>query len=303
MPIVSSLAALAALGATTIQPPSYTFANRDNNNVEFTPDEKSVVFVTEDEDSPVGDIWIIEIETRKARLLGRGNDPSFSHDGSKIAFIDIPEGEEDSEVFIMDADGSNRKRITNDDLVQFDPSFDAANQRIAFMAADSEDFETAGVFIVPAAGGTPKRLTPAGAAAFSPTFDSTDPIILFTSTTEAGASISGIYFNTPEDFEINVIRETDEATDYFLPACSAKGNWWAWEKMTADGSTIESAYVGPEDSAADPGNFGTFAFIQCLDIDSTGKRIVASVKEDEDSPTRIALVESGKPPVFLTNGG
>lgn len=303
MPITTSLAALAALATITSQPPSYTFATRDNNNVEFTPDEKGVVFVTEDEDSPVGDIWVIEIETRKARLLGRGNDPSFSHDGSKVVFIDIPDGEEDTEVFVMDADGSNRKRITNDDLLQFDPSFDAANERIAFMAAEGQDFETAGVFLVPAAGGTPKRLTPAGTGSFSPTFDSTDPIILFTSTTEAGASISGIYFNGPEDFEISVINETDESTDFFLPACSAKGNWWAWEKMTAEGSTIESTYVGPDEDAPEPGTFGTFAYIQCLDIDSTGKRVVASVKEDEESPTRIALIESGKPPVYLTNGG
>ena len=56
--------------------------------------------------------------------------PSFSPDGSKIAFTSNRDGS--YEIYVMNADGSNQTRLTNDPADDDDPSFSGDGSKIAF---------------------------------------------------------------------------------------------------------------------------------------------------------------------------
>jgi len=58
------------------------------------------------------------------------NEPAFSPDGSRIAFVSTRDGQ--PEIYVMDADGSNVARLTNSPAPDGDPSFTADGQAVAF---------------------------------------------------------------------------------------------------------------------------------------------------------------------------
>jgi Tol biopolymer transport system component len=91
----------------------------------WSPDGTKLLFEDIDEDPAVGiEVAVLDIETRKTRRLSNehGHDvfPAWSPDGEKIAFLATAEcrrtGEctahEPWEVWVMDADGENARRIT-----------------------------------------------------------------------------------------------------------------------------------------------------------------------------------------------
>ena len=80
------------------------------------------------------DIYVMNADgTNPIRLTNNGGfdeDPSFSPDGSKIAFVsDRDSG--NAEIYVMNADGSNITRLTNSG-VDFEPSFSPDGSKIAF---------------------------------------------------------------------------------------------------------------------------------------------------------------------------
>ena len=56
--------------------------------------------------------------------------PAFSPDGSRIAFVSDRAG--NAEIFVMDADGTDVARVTNNPAQDFYPAFSADGARIAF---------------------------------------------------------------------------------------------------------------------------------------------------------------------------
>jgi Tol biopolymer transport system component len=59
--------------------------------------------------------------------------PSFSPDGSKIAFINpMNDGTYNTEVYVMNSDGSNRSRLTNDAAWEFSPSWSPDGSKLAY---------------------------------------------------------------------------------------------------------------------------------------------------------------------------
>ena len=58
--------------------------------------------------------------------------PSFSGDGSKIAFVSDRDGGD--EIYVMNADGSNQTRLTNNTADDFNPSFSGDGSKIAFVS-------------------------------------------------------------------------------------------------------------------------------------------------------------------------
>lgn len=84
---------------------------------QFSPDGKKIVFTSQR--SGNDDIWTYDLETRGLRQVTtyRQKDfsPTYSPDGSLIAFVcgeAIRGGKENLEVYLMDKEGQNRRRIT-----------------------------------------------------------------------------------------------------------------------------------------------------------------------------------------------
>lgn len=71
-------------------------------------------------------------ETRLTTAVGVDDQPVFSPDGSKIAFVSFRGGDPDGEIYVMNADGSNQTRLTDDTREDRDPTFTPDGTKITF---------------------------------------------------------------------------------------------------------------------------------------------------------------------------
>lgn len=84
---------------------------------QFSPDGTKIIFISQR--SGNDDIWLCDIIsgrfTQLTNYIARDYSPVFSPDGSLIAFVCglyDPRGRENLEVYLMDKDGGNRRRIS-----------------------------------------------------------------------------------------------------------------------------------------------------------------------------------------------
>jgi tricorn protease-like protein len=78
--------------------------------LDWSPDGNKIVF--ENSNGPVTNICVIDTSGNNYLVLSEGKNPSWSKDGSKIAFLkDVNQGRED--VYIINADGTDPLNISN----------------------------------------------------------------------------------------------------------------------------------------------------------------------------------------------
>jgi Tol biopolymer transport system component len=145
-----------------------TYSSTGNEKASFSPDGLRIVFDT-DRDPNVLTSQIFTFNFTNGAVLPLvfnppAYRPDWSPDGSKIAFMTGGVTGQSFEVFVMNADGSNRYRVT-DGLMNFrddvDGSWSPDGSKIAFTSYRNN---SADIYTVDSAGGgTPTQLT------FSPT--------------------------------------------------------------------------------------------------------------------------------------
>jgi Tol biopolymer transport system component len=80
--------------------------------------------------------------------------PVYSPDGAKIAFVATTGGEGETDLFVVDADGSNIVQLTaTADIGEFYPVWSPDGSSLAFMTTD---FPEVRIFTLPASGGEPR---------------------------------------------------------------------------------------------------------------------------------------------------
>jgi len=111
------------------------------------PDGRSVAYCTDDDLKPPkknpAEIYSIEVATRKITKLiegGVNTYPAWSPDGKKIAFRRML-GENNSEVFIANADGSDARNLTNDPAFDGWPAWSPDGTKIAFASNRRGSYE------------------------------------------------------------------------------------------------------------------------------------------------------------------
>jgi Tol biopolymer transport system component len=101
----------------------------DGKKIAYTCDPMSSLFST---GSLVSQIRVINVDGSNMEKISRKNDssPAFSPDGEKIVFESSRDG--NYEIYVMNADGTNQQRLTNNSFVDFSPSWSPDGKKIVF---------------------------------------------------------------------------------------------------------------------------------------------------------------------------
>ena len=88
------------------------------------------------------------------RLADQGGSPSWSPDGQQIVFVSGRDGND--EIYVMDSDGSNPRRLTDDIADDVSPSWSPDGRHIAFVSDRDGNDE---IYVMDSDGSNPRRLT------------------------------------------------------------------------------------------------------------------------------------------------
>lgn len=100
----------------------------------WSPDGKQIAFVSQRDGEKA--VWIMDANGSNKRKLVSGREPSWSPDGSRIAFTSSAFHDND-EIYTIDVDGGDRKRLTSNRKFDWFPAWDPNGQRLSY---NSEQF-------------------------------------------------------------------------------------------------------------------------------------------------------------------
>jgi Tol biopolymer transport system component len=161
--------------------------NEDYSPV-FSPDGRRIAFESDRQSGGgVSDVWVMNADaTNPVNLTGavdadtnvRGGSPTFSPDGTRIAFVSGRDG--NGEIYVMNADGTNAVRLTDNPASDFAPVFSPDGTRIAFTTDRDARYENYEIYVMNADGTNPVRLTNNPAEDSGPEFSPDGTRIAFT---------------------------------------------------------------------------------------------------------------------------
>ena len=220
--------------------------NADGSNVELlTPkehntihpnwsaDSKQVMYCTNDDLAPPkkneAKINVVDLATKKITPVvtgGINTYGSWSPDMKQIAFRKII-GEENSEVFVANADGSNQTRLTTDPGSDVFPAWSPDGSKIAFASNRDGNYE---IYVMNADGTAQTRLTTNPATDTTPSWSPDGSRIAFSSTRTGNGDI---YVMNADGS--NPVRLTTYAGEENGPDWSVTGNRIAFNRLPAGG--------------------------------------------------------------------
>ena len=170
----------------------------------WSPDGKRIAFMSDRdehviENAPGGlpnyEIYVMDADGGNQRNLtnnpNNDSSPSWSPDGKRIVFASDRDGNRDGnrgnyEIYVMDADGNNQQRLTDNDFYDGGPSWSPDGKRIAFSSRRDGHFIGEGgvtyeIYVMDADGGNEQRLTNNRKSDWSPSWSPDGKQIAFTS--------------------------------------------------------------------------------------------------------------------------
>lgn len=181
-------------------------------------------------------------------------EPSFSGDGSKIAFTSTRDGANNGEIYVMNADGTNQTRLTYSLGSDAHPSFSFDGSKITFISDRAGNLE---IFVMNSDGSDQRRLTFNDYNDFSPSFSPDGTKIIY----------GGFDGNDPEIYIVSVaggdpVNLTDNTRDDRDPVFSPDGTKIAYQvydvfewdvfTMNADGTNRVNLTDSPNVSEDEP---------------------------------------------------
>lgn len=207
--------------------------NVNSSIVSYSPDGEEIVYASwKGEHSDSGwNLWVLPASGGKARKLtssaGRDHYPSWSPDGSKIAFCRGQVGTRD--IWVVPSDGGTARRLTQhaaDDLL---PSWSPDGRWIAFVSKRSGNTD---IWIVRADGGQPLQVT-----------DTPEYVDLMPAWSPDGSQLT--ITSTPVFYSLWV-GDMDGGHWYNLTTDILSNNWARTAAWSPDGKDIAYLKKGPE---------------------------------------------------------
>ena len=222
-----------------------------SSTIAWAPDDRRIAFATGIGDERLYQIKILDVESGEETLLARGSDPTWSPDGSRIAFI------RDGNLYVIDVDGTGETKITNPTQpFVASPHWLPDGSRLLFSFAPP--FEES-VYVISADGGADLKLADGYAPVWSP--DGERIAFVGGST---GLSLSGesdIYVMNRDGTGVRKLARYGWSD--LIPQCF----WWSTWSWSPDGELIayddmaaEHIYLATVEGEAEPrsltGGFG-----------------------------------------------
>jgi TolB protein len=195
------------------------------------------------------EIHVMLADGKRRAHVRSGLQPTWSPDGRRIAYTTVDEAT--SDIVVMNVDGSNARRLTDDAHADVQPSWSPDGNRIAFVSTRDGNSD---IYVAGVSEGSVRRVTTHGGADIEPAWSPSGALIAFSSTRDGGANI---YVMRPDGG--GLVRLTTSGLDH-SPAWSSRGSAIAFASaregpteiflMSSDGSTERR--VSDVDGADDP---------------------------------------------------
>ena len=175
----------------------------DDTSPSWSPDGKRIAFASWDgkfiEFVVDFEIYVMDADGDNLQnLTNNPNDdryPSWSPDGKRIVFSSERAGHFRSkfgitaEIYVMDADGGNQRRLTENRKNDSSPSWSPDGKRIAFASDKRGDFENFDIYVMDVNGGNQQKLTNNRGDDSSPSWSPGGERIVFSSYRDGNAEI------------------------------------------------------------------------------------------------------------------
>ena len=186
-------------------PQNLTNDRNDDRSPSWSPDGKRIAFVSNrdgfknEELVITQEIYVMDADGGNPQNLtndlNNDSSPSWSPDGKWIVFSSARDGHFENEfgitdeIYVMDADGGNPQRLTENPKNDWDPVWSPDGKRIAFTSDRKGDFENFEIYVMDADGENEQRLTENRVDDKSPSWSPDGKRIVFYSNMEGNYEI------------------------------------------------------------------------------------------------------------------
>ena len=212
----------------------------------WSPDGKRIAFQSDRDGNFNVEIYVIDADGSNPQNLTNNPTadyfPSWSPDGKRIVFSAVREGHFKNglnltfEIYVMDANGDNQQRLTENRKNDWFPSWSPDGERIAFAADRKGDFENFEIYVMDADGGNQQKLTENRVYDWSPSWSPDGERIVFMSERDGNPQIYVMDADggNPQNLTNNPHTDVSPAwlnTPFSVSASGKKFTMWGWLKQ------------------------------------------------------------------------